>query len=87
MRDEYFSTNASLRTRNLARKVDLEPLNHYEEEIETVEELKQGEYEKPEELQKLNPRTFHEIFRTAYMESKESPARLHQQYLDDIEEA
>lgn len=87
MRDDFYNSNQSLRTRNLARKVDLAPLNNYEDQIETIEELKQEEYSQPKELQKLHPRTFHEIFRTTYMERKEPSARLHEQYLDDIEEA
>lgn len=64
-------------------KLDLEPWDEYDEEIQSLESLVNEEYSTViEAAQVLNPRTSHEVFRPGY--HGEEPAVVREDHVEDI---
>jgi len=65
------------------QKLDLEPADSYESDIEALEMLVDGEYDQVSDAaSSLTPRTNHEVFRSQYVD--EDPAVVYSSHVDEV---
>lgn len=70
---------------NLNSKLDLRPHDTYDENIEAVERLADGDFEMVGDIDRMHPRVFHEAFKRPY-QTGVSPARVDEEGLEQMQE-
>ena len=70
---------------NLYSKLDLRPEEAYEENIEAIERLAEGEFEVVDDIEDMHPRVFHQAFKRPYQTSI-SPAQVDEESLETMRE-
>lgn len=70
---------------NLSSKLSLRPHNTYDENIEALQRMDEGEFENVEELtQHMHPRVFHELFKRPY-EDDSPTAKVDSEALESLQ--